>query len=80
MTIRNKLAPLIGVDIKDNDIAAAHKLHDSKKVKNCTIVKFLQRNKKEEVYENKIIWLERTQAICLRNRPLKQTLEIARST
>lgn len=55
MTIPNKLskksAPLIGVDIKDNDIAAAHKLSDSRKAKNCTIVKFLQRNKKEEDYE-----------------------------
>lgn len=35
------------------DIGAAHKLPDSKKVKNRMVVKFLQRDKREEVYKKR---------------------------
>lgn len=44
---------MAGVEIKDSDIGAAHKLPDSKKVKNRMVVKFLQRDKREEVYKKR---------------------------
>ena len=40
---------LIGAVIEDSDNAAAHRLPDSQKVKNRLIVKFLLREKREEV-------------------------------
>ena len=51
--IVKEIGSLIGVEIKDSDIAAAHKLPDSKKVKNRMIFKFLQRDKREEVYKKR---------------------------
>ena len=44
---------LAGVEIDDRHIAAAHKLPDSKNVKNCLIVKFIQRDKREELYKHR---------------------------
>ena len=51
--IVKEIGSLIGVEIEDSDIAAAHKLLDSTKVKNRMIVKFLQRDKREEVYKKR---------------------------
>lgn len=51
--IVKEIGTLIGVKIEDSEIAAAHKLPDSKKVKNRMIVKFLQREKREEVYKRR---------------------------
>ena len=51
--IVKEIGSLIGGEIKDSDIAAAHKLPDSKKVKNRMIFKFLQRDKREEVYKKR---------------------------
>ena len=51
--IVKEIGSLIGVEIEDSDIVAAHKLPDSKKVKNRMIVKFLQRQKREEVYKRR---------------------------
>ncbi|XP_068738150.1 uncharacterized protein [Montipora capricornis] len=42
-----------GVEIDDRHIAAAHKLPDSKNVKNRLIVKFIQRDKREELYKHR---------------------------
>ena len=44
---------LAGVEIDDCHIAAAHKLLDSKNVKNRFIVKFTQRDKREELYNHR---------------------------
>ncbi|XP_074610148.1 uncharacterized protein LOC141864321 [Acropora palmata] len=44
---------LAGVQIDDRHIAAAHKLPDSKNVKNRLIVKFIQRDKREELYKHR---------------------------
>ena len=44
--IVKEIGSLIGVDVKDSDIAAAHKLRPFKKVKNH-MIKFLQRYRKE---------------------------------
>ena len=44
---------LAGVEIDDRHIAAAHKLPDSKNVKNRLIVKFIQRDKGEELYKHR---------------------------
>lgn len=44
---------LAGVEIDDCHIAAAHKLPDSKNVKNRLIVKFIQRDKREELYKHR---------------------------
>ena len=51
--IVKEIGSLIGVEIEDSDIATAHKLPDSKNVKNRMIVKFLQRDKREEVYKKR---------------------------
>ena len=44
---------LAGVEIDDCHIAAAHKLSDSKNVKNRLIVTFIQRDKREELYKHR---------------------------
>lgn len=44
---------LAGGEIDDRHIAAAHKLPDSKNVKNRLIVKFIQRDKREELYKHR---------------------------
>ncbi|XP_044167073.1 uncharacterized protein LOC122951098 [Acropora millepora] len=44
---------LAGVEIDDRHIATAHKLPDSKNVKNRLIVKFIQRDKREELYKHR---------------------------
>ena len=49
----NQVGSLAGVEIDDRHIAAAHKLPASKNVKNRLIVKFIQRDKKEELYKNR---------------------------
>ena len=41
---------LMDVDVAVNDISTAHRLPDTKKVKNRIIVKFLRRDKREEMY------------------------------
>lgn len=68
--------------MEDSDIGAAHKLPDSKKVKNRMAVKFLQREKREEVYKKRknLVGKNTCLVICLRNRLRKQALEMARST
>ena len=48
-----EIGSLIGAEIDDSHIAVAHRLPDSKKVKNRLIVKFLQRDKREEVYKKR---------------------------
>ena len=48
-----EVGSLAGVEIDHRHIAAAHKLPDSKNVKNCLIVKFIQRDKREELYKNR---------------------------
>jgi len=42
-----EIGTLIGAEIDDSHIAAAHRLPNSKNVKNRMIVKFLQRDKRE---------------------------------
>lgn len=44
---------LIGVKVTDQDISTAHRLPDTRKVKDRIIVKFVRRDKKEEVYKNR---------------------------
>ena len=51
--IVKEIGSLIGVEIDDSDIAIAHKLPDTRKVKNRLIVKFLRREKREEVYKKR---------------------------
>ena len=48
-----EVGSLAGFEIGDHHIAAAHKLPDSKNVKNRLIVKFIQRHKREELYKNR---------------------------
>ena len=48
-----EIGTLIGAEIDDSHIAAAHRLPDSKNVKNRLFVKFLQRDKREEVYKKR---------------------------
>ena len=48
-----QVGSLAGVEIDDRHIAAAHKLPDSKNVKNRLIVKFIQRDKMEKLYKNR---------------------------
>lgn len=48
-----EIGTLIGAEIDDSHIAAAHRLPDSKNVKNRMIVKFLQRDKREEVFKKR---------------------------
>ena len=48
-----QVGSLAGVEIDDRHIAAAHKLPDSKNVKNRLIVKFIQRGKRAELYKNR---------------------------
>ena len=63
---------LAGVEIDDRHIAAAHKLPDSKNVKNRLIVKFIQRDKKEELYKNRKNLIGENISHCLR---LKMEME-----
>ena len=51
--MKEVLGSLAGVEIDDRHIVAAHELLDSTNVKNRLIVKFLQRDKKEELYKNR---------------------------
>lgn len=51
--IVKEIGSLIGVEIEDSDIATAHRLPDTQKVKNRLIVKFLRREKREEVYKKR---------------------------
>ena len=48
-----EVGSLTGVEIDDRHIAAAHKLQDLKNVKNRLFVKFIQRDKREELYKNR---------------------------
>ncbi|XP_068755019.1 uncharacterized protein [Montipora capricornis] len=50
-----EVGSLIDVDIGVNDISTAHRLPDTKKVKNriTSIVKFVRRDKREEMYRNR---------------------------
>ena len=63
---------LAGVEIDDGHIFAAHKLPDSKNVKNLLIVKFIQRDKKEELYKNRKNLIGENISHCLR---LKMEME-----
>lgn len=51
--IVKEIGSLVGVEIDDRDIATAHKLPDTRKVKNRLIVKFVRREKREEVYKKR---------------------------
>ena len=51
VTITLSIGTFVEAEIDDNHIAVVHKLPDSKNVKNHIIVKFLQRDKREEVYK-----------------------------
>ncbi|XP_068689772.1 uncharacterized protein [Montipora foliosa] len=48
-----ELGSLIGVSISEDQISTAHRLPDTKKVKNRIIAKFVQRDKREEFYKKK---------------------------
>ena len=48
-----EVGSLIDVDIGVNDISTAHRLPDTKKVKKRIIVKFVRRDKREEMYKNR---------------------------
>ena len=48
-----EVGSLIDVHIGANDISTAHRLPDTKKVKNIIIVKFVQHDKREEMYRNR---------------------------
>lgn len=48
-----ELGSLIGVSISEDQISTAHRLPDTKKVQNRIIVKFVQRDKREEFYKKK---------------------------
>lgn len=48
-----EVGSLIDVDIGLNDISTTHRLPDTKKVKNRIIVKFVRRDKREEMYKNR---------------------------
>ena len=69
-----EVGSLAGVEIDDRHITAAHKLPDSKNVKNRLIVKFIQRDKKEELYKNRKNLVGKNISHCLQ---LK--MEMARS-
>ena len=51
--IVKEIGSLVGVVIDDSDIATAHRLPDTRKVKNRLIVKFVRREKREEVYKKR---------------------------
>ena len=46
-----ELGVLVGVELGDGCISTAHRLPDTKKVKNRIIVKFVRRDKREEVFK-----------------------------
>lgn len=72
--IVKEIGSLIGVEFEDSDIAAAHKFPDSKKVENRMIVKFLQKEKTEEVYEKRENLVgKKTLVICLRMQSAAET-------
>lgn len=48
-----EIGTLIGAEMDDSHIVAVHRLPDSRNVKTCVIVKFLQRDKREEVYKKR---------------------------
>ena len=48
-----ELCSLIGVSVSEDQISTAHRLPDTKKIKNRIIVKFVQRDKREEFYKKK---------------------------
>ena len=53
VTLLKEMANNIGVTIADSDISVAHRLPDTKTTKNRMIVKFVQRDKKEELYSKR---------------------------
>lgn len=48
-----ELGDIIGVQMSESDISVAHRLPDSKKTKDRTIVKFTRRQKKDEFYSRR---------------------------
>ena len=48
-----ELASSIGVDLAKDDISTAHRLPETKKVKDRLIVKFTRRDKREEMYKKR---------------------------
>ena len=48
-----EVGSLIDVEIGVNDISTAHRLPDTKKVKNRIIAKFVRRDKREDMYKNR---------------------------
>ena len=48
-----ELGSLIGVSLSEDQISTAHRLPDTKKVKNRTIPNFVQRDKRKEFYKKK---------------------------
>jgi hypothetical protein len=48
-----ELAEELGVDLSTDEISTAHRLPDTKNAKNRIIVKFIQRDKREEMYKSR---------------------------
>ena len=48
-----ELGLVIGVQLDDDCISTAHRLPDTKKIKNHIIVKFVRRHKREEVFKKR---------------------------
>ena len=46
-----ELGSILGVAINDNDISTAHRLPSAKKIQDRIIVKFVRRDKREEIYK-----------------------------
>lgn len=46
-----ELGSILGVAINDNDISTAHRLPSTKKIQDRIIVKFVRRDKREEIYK-----------------------------
>lgn len=51
--VLKELCSVMAIDLEDSDISIAHRLPDTKKVKDRIIVKFVRRDKKEEIYKNR---------------------------
>ena len=46
-----ELGSILGIAINDNDISTAHRLPSTKKTQDRIIVKFVRRDKREEIYK-----------------------------
>ena len=48
-----EMSEIMGVNLNENDISIAHRLPPTKKVKDRLIVKFTQREKRDEIYSKR---------------------------